>query len=156
MASSIVEFDWEPGESPQALANQFGALDDTLDERLREAMETLVVMIESTAKRLAPVDSGRLKSSMASEVEMEAETIIGTVGTNVSYAPAIEYGRGAIQADPGEVLHFFVEGEEVFTTSVDAAPAQPFLRPAFEAHRQDFERLVKGAIQQAVADVGLD
>lgn len=149
------DFSWDDGESPEELAAQFEAFDEALHERLIEAWETLVLLIESTAKKLVPVDTGNLRSSISSDVTVESGTIVGVVGTNVEYSVFIEYGRGAITADPGEVLHFYVDGEEVWTTHVDAAEAQPFLRPSFAAHQSDFKRLVKQAVEDAAQDAGL-
>jgi hypothetical protein len=149
-----VDFGWDSGQSPDVLADRFAALDAALDDRLVEAMETLALMIEGTAKRLVAVDTGRLKSSIASQVKQKGSTIIGYVGSNLSYAPTIEYGRGPIPADSG-YLRFTIEGEVFYRKSVDAAPAQPFLRPAVQSHKSDLERLSRKTIAQAKADVGL-
>lgn len=66
------------------------------------------VRVESGAKRLAPVDTGRLRSSISHEIGRDARGLVGTVGTDVTYAPYVELGTSK-------------------------APAQPFLRPALGA-----------------------
>lgn len=57
-----------------------------------KAVLTGVVMVESAAKRLAPVDTGRLRASITHEVAIDAVGLVGQVGTDVEYAPHVEYG----------------------------------------------------------------
>ncbi len=52
--------------------------------------------IEAQAKALAPVDTGRLRDSLATAVGSN-EVI---VGTNVEYAPYVEYGTSRSVAQP--------------------------------------------------------
>lgn len=68
------------------------------------------IRVESAAKRLAPVDTGRLRSSITHELATDTQGLHGRIGTNVEYAPYVEFGTGR-------------------------TPAQPFLRPALGAAR---------------------
>jgi HK97 gp10 family phage protein len=68
------------------------------------------VMVQSRAKRACPVDTGRLRSSIARDLGGDSEGIVARVGTNVEYAPHVEFGTSRQQA-------------------------QPFLRPALDAVR---------------------
>ena len=52
------------------------------------------------AKRNAPVDTGRLRSSITHEVGGDPEGIVARVGTNVEYAPHLEYGTSRMKARP--------------------------------------------------------
>ena len=153
MADSIT-FEWDSGQSPEALADDLETLEDALGRHLREAMEEWVLRVEADAKRLAPVESGRLRGSIASEVQRAGRQILSAhVGTNVEYAQAVEEGRGPIEAAPGEVLHFVVNGEDVFVTRVGPADAQPFLAPAIEQNLGTAEKLIHDAVDNAVAEV---
>lgn len=69
-----------------------------------------VVRVETAAKRHAPVDTGRLRSSITHAVERDSRGLVGLVGTNVEYAPHVEFGTLR-------------------------QPAQPYLRPALGAAR---------------------
>lgn len=50
------------------------------------------VKVEATAKRLAPVDTGRLRSSITHEVTTDSKGLVAFVGTNVEYAIFVELG----------------------------------------------------------------
>lgn len=52
------------------------------------------------AKKLVPVKTGRLRSSITGEVKQEQHEIFGMVGTNVDYAPHVEYGTIKMRAKP--------------------------------------------------------
>lgn len=68
------------------------------------------IRVESRAKHLAPVDTGRLRSSITHEMGTEGGDLVGRVGTNVEYARHQELGTSRMAA-------------------------QPFLRPALDAAR---------------------
>lgn len=62
------------------------------------------------AKRLAPVDTGRLRSSIVDEMGAEGDDLVARIGTDVEYAAYVELGTSR-------------------------AGAQPYLRPALDAGR---------------------
>lgn len=74
--------------------------------RARAALATLGLAVQNRARALAPVDTGRLRSSIISS---PGETALGPyviIGTNVEYATYQEFGTRFM-------------------------PPQPYLRPAF-------------------------
>lgn len=50
------------------------------------------------AKRRAPVDTGRLRNSLTHEID--ADGLDARIGTNVEYAPHVEFGTFAQRAQP--------------------------------------------------------
>lgn len=46
------------------------------------------------------VDTGRLRASITHEVRKEGDQIVGLVGTNVEYAPHLEFGTNKMAARP--------------------------------------------------------
>lgn len=80
-------------------------------EAVKNAVSEAALVCESTAKRATPVDTGRLRSSIG--VERREDGLSADVGTNVEYAPHVEYGT--------------------VTQS-----AQPYMRPARERVRREF------------------
>lgn len=87
-----------------ALAELF----DSPEGPVGKHVKRLTIKVQRRAKKLCPVDTGRLRSSIAEEVGRDAEGIVGRVGTDVVYGPFIEYGTRRMRA-------------------------QPFLRPALDA-----------------------
>lgn len=68
------------------------------------------VRVDAAAKRLCPVDTGRLRSSIGWRLAADSLGLLALIGTNVHYAPHVEYGTFRMRA-------------------------QPFLRPALQAAR---------------------
>lgn len=48
--------------------------------------------IEALAKMKCPVDTGRLRNSIQHQIALDNGEITGRVGTNVEYAPYVEFG----------------------------------------------------------------
>lgn len=82
------------------------------------------LLVEGDAKRLCAVDSGRLRSSIGTEVESTPTGATAFVSTDTEYAPYVEYGTG--QKGDASVPH-----------RIDWAgsPPRPFLRPALAFNR---------------------
>lgn len=70
-------------------------------------LQRRALQVDRAAKRLCPVDTGRLRSSITNELGNDGG-LVAVIGTNVEYAPYVELGTRS-------------------------APAQPFLLPALEA-----------------------
>lgn len=85
---------------------------------VREAVATTALLVESDAKQLAPVATGRLRSSIHAVIAPNG--LSATVSTNVVYALHIEFGTRYQKA-------------------------QPFLRPAFEKNKGAFLANLKKA-----------
>lgn len=87
-------------------------------EKKRLALEEIGLVAEGYAKRLCPVDTGRLRNSITHTHDDEAAYI----GTNVEYAPYVEFGTRR-------------------------QTAQPFLRPAAEEHSNEYSYIVENIMR---------
>lgn len=67
---------------------------DTVKKPLTDGIKKIVFALEGEAKRATVVDTGRLRSSIFSRYGATE----GMVGTNVEYAPFVEYGSEKIEA----------------------------------------------------------
>jgi HK97 gp10 family phage protein len=63
-------------------------------------IERICLRIERRAKQLCPVDTGRLRSSISTAIIVDGRSISGIVGTNVEYAPYVEFGTSRMEAQP--------------------------------------------------------
>src|SRR4030067_270425 len=59
---------------------------------LLDAMRDCTLWVANDAKRLAPVDVGRLRGRLTPEVRPHGNDVWGIVGSNVTYAPYVETG----------------------------------------------------------------
>lgn len=81
------------------------------DGAVAKELGRLALGVERRAKRSCPVDTGRLRSSIAWRLEADTRGISAVIGTNVEYAPYVELGTSQ-------------------------QPARPFLRPALQGARR--------------------
>lgn len=59
-----------------------------------------VLRVERAAKQACPVDTGRLRASITHRLERDSQGLYGLVGTNVNYAPHVEFGTKYMRAKP--------------------------------------------------------
>lgn len=93
-----------------------------LDGKLKRMNEIIGGMAESYAKALAPVDTGRLRNSIAHDSENNYHVVV--IGSNVFYAPFQELGAPNANVPP-----------------------HPFLRPAIERHIDEYREVVKSVLR---------
>lgn len=86
-----------------------------------KALEIIGGKAESYAKKLCPVDTGRLRNSITHQQYDDHTEVIGT---NVEYAPYVELG----------------------TTKMGA---RPYLRPAAEGHTAEYKAIIQHVMQKA-------
>lgn len=107
------------------------------DEAIYNALEIIGNKAADYAAGLAPVATGNLKNSMTSEVSMEEKAVY--VGTNVEYAPFVEFGHHQ------EVGRFVPEiGKRLVREFV---PAQPYLKPAIENHLDEYKHILESELK---------
>lgn len=103
-----------------------------------EAMINAAISIGMTvagyAQDLCPVDTGRLRDSITHAYNDDNEQVTLLVGTNVEYAPYVELGH---RQQPGR---FVPKIKKRLKRSW--VPGKPFLRPAFENHRDEIEKII--------------
>ena len=160
--STTFEFD---GKTPHELVESFGELPSALNDHLEDAAEDIGVRIASAARENAPVDRGRLRSSISHVVENVGETLMQIrVGSNVDQAAPQEFGTDPGHFPPISALRGWahrVLGDEsaaypiarsIAETGLDA---QPFLGPAFEEHLEWVLDRINSAVETAFEEVDL-
>jgi HK97 gp10 family phage protein len=73
-----------------------------LQETCVKATQAVALVIEQQTKRNCPVDTGNLRRSYTTSTSMmlDQNTALATVGTNVFYAPFVEFGTRRHRAQP--------------------------------------------------------
>lgn len=85
-----------------------------MNKAMARALEKIGLAAEGYAKRLCPVDTGRLRNSITHVVSSNKVYI----GTNVEYGPFVELGTSRKKA-------------------------RPFLRPAAQDHASQYRAIIK-------------
>lgn len=67
---------------------------------LHDFFESASYAVQTRAQRNAPVDTGRLRTSITHEIDRGTPPLWAKIGTNVHYAPYMEYGTGIFAEGP--------------------------------------------------------
>lgn len=90
------------------------------DAAVLRGLTAVGMTAEGHAKKEAPVDTGRLRNSIANAVDADEKAAY--IGTNVEYAPYVELGTSRMAA-------------------------RPFLRPAATEHGEEYKRIMEAAMK---------
>lgn len=124
-------------------------LDNLSRLQLEQALNKACLIVENEAKKLCPVDTGQLRSSITHEV-VENE---GRVGTNVEYAPYVEYGTGLFAANgDGRQERWSYQDDEGNWHSTIGQHPQPFLHPALNNNREQVLQTIKDEASKEIKD----
>lgn len=110
------------------LLRKLAQIEPALRAAMQREVKIAAVNIERGAKQRAPVDTGRLRNSIAHEIHeggLNAE-----IGSNVDYAPFVEFGTRRMRA-------------------------QPYLFPAFEEERPKYMDRLRRALSKAAGDLAV-
>lgn len=69
-----------------------------MDIAISRALEAIGIECETRAKKLCPVDTGRLRNSITHTIDSDNEYAV--IGTNVEYGPYVELGTSKQKAQP--------------------------------------------------------
>ena len=110
------------GISVQILEDNHRQLIRATEYAIETALEVVGQKAEGYAKLKCPVDTGTLRKSITHRVVEDAVQI----GTNVEYAPYVEFGTYKMKA-------------------------QPYLKPAVSNHTDEYKRLCESALRSLSA-----
>ena len=101
------------------------------DEAIYNALDIIGNKAADYAAGLCPADTGNLRNSITSEVDMGEKAVY--VGTAVGYAPSVEFGHHQ------QVGRYVPQiGKRLVREFV---PAKPFLAPAIENHLDEYKAI---------------
>jgi len=113
------------------------AVDSAIDAAFKRALEECGKKAEQYAKDKIHNVSGELSKSITHKQEGKDTEVIGT---NVSYAPYVEFGH---RQQPGR----FVPAIKKRLVK-DHAPAYPYLKPALEDHIPEYKKIVEDELKK--------
>lgn len=119
------------------------------------AMRDATLLVQRDARKLCPVDTGRLRSSIVPEVRQQTGVVIGVVGSNVTYAAAMEFGTRP-HWPPLDALEPWARRHGMSAFLVARAIARRgikgrrYLRGALEQNAKRIHVLIERAVQMIV------
>ena len=123
-------------------------LESLLDaEAMKAAMGQACALVERSAKQKAPKDTGELRRSITSKVNVNGDQVEGVVFTPLEYAPYVEFGTGLFAENGGrkDVPWCYQDDKGEWHTTSGQHP-QPYMRPALNENREAIKRILKEAI----------
>ena len=120
--------------------NNIPKLQKAVEEVKAVALKEAALIVENAAKPLVPVDTGNLRGSITHRVDgNEAK-----VGTNVEYAPYIEYGTGRYaEGGGGRKTPWAYEHPKYGWVWTAGMSPQPYLRPALDNNIEAIKKKIK-------------
>lgn len=144
-----MEIEYRFASLPELRAKYLNAPTVIREEQIR-SMNRAALIVEHDAKALAPWYTGTLRRSITHEVTATAGAVFGIIGTNVTYAAAVEDGRraGAPMPPKGALIDWMRSKgideslEFVVRRAIGARgiKAKPYLRPAYEQNKAEIYR----------------
>lgn len=114
------------------------------DEAVAKALETIGLVAERYAKEMCPTDTSRLKNSISHETD--DDTVY--VGTNVEYAPYVEFGTGKFaEGGGGRPTPWSYQDDKGNWHTTNGMKPQPYLKPAIENHLDEYKQYLKDELQ---------
>ena len=114
------------------------------DEAVAKTLETIGLVAERYAKEMCPTDTSRLKNSISHQVD--DETVY--VGTNVEYAPYVEFGTGKFaEGGGGRPTPWSYQDDKGNWHTTNGMKPQPYLKPAIENHLDEYKQYLKDELQ---------
>lgn len=117
---------------------------EQFNTRLLRALEAIGLVVEGHAQvnltRQHAVDTGNLRNSITHKVLTDEKKVI--IGTDVEYAPYIEFGTGIYTSGGRQTPWAYrdTEGDFYLTRGMRA---RPFLKPAVTEHKEEYKRILR-------------
>lgn len=125
----------------ESLVKRLESLEDA--KKLKKNMGKACALVERTAKQKAPKDTGELRRSITSEVEVTDDAVIGTVFTPLEYAPYVEYGTGLFAEGGGRTdVPWRYQDDEGNWHSTSGQHPQPYMRPALDENIEEIKKII--------------
>ena len=134
---------------------KFEGLDKLIDkiedigdvQAIASAMQDACNLVEGAAKDKAPKDTGALRRSITSKIEVTGSEIDGIVFTPLEYAPYVEYGTGLYAENGnGRQTPWVYRDDKGDYHYTHGQHPQPFLRPALEENKDEIIQIIKEAL----------
>ena len=118
------------------------------DYSVHDALTKSCLVVETAAKNRVPYDTGNLGNSITYVIDGD----VGIVGTNVEYAPYVEFGTGLFSSKGDgrqDVPWRYQDASGAWHTTSGQQP-QPYLQPALQKSKKKIAEIFKNSLKEAM------
>ena len=126
--------------------SELQAKTDKLPDKIMESLAKGVNQAEGSAKRLCPVDTGTLRGSIHIMKQATATEPKAVVGTNIEYAPYVEFGTGV----RGQATNTNTKVSVSYSSERAGQVAQPYLAPALRNNKDVVEDIINKSVAEGL------
>lgn len=119
---------------------------EAIEKIAKEELAKTAFRIQAAARSNVPVRTGRLRQSIS--VNINPDKTVATIGSNVEYASAVEFGARPHVIKPKTKKALFWKGAAHPVKSVNHPGMQGkfYLTRAFQDHKEDFIKGLKARL----------
>lgn len=121
-------------------------LPNKIDEALARGVNQAAGIVEGSAKRNCPVDTGNLRNSLHITKQATPSDAKAMVGTNVEYAPYVEFGTGV----RGQATNTNTNVSVSYSSEHAGQVAQPYLAPALRQNADRIEQIINKNVVEGI------
>ena len=134
-------------EGIDAIIEHFDKIADV--RNLESALNKACALVEASAKQKAPKDTGALRRSIESKVDVNGNDVVGTVFTPLEYSQYVEYGTGLFSTKGGRknVPWKYQDDNGVWHSTKGQHP-QPFMKPSLDENREKIKEILREGINK--------
>lgn len=110
-------------EGFEKLYAKFKSINEAAQQEVKNEFNASALKIQSNAKKLAPVNFGKLRNSIIVSSEGNASNFMFTISATASYSPYVEFGTGGKVSVPAEYTQYaakFKGKKGTFKEMIDA------------------------------------
>ena len=124
----------------------YDKVEKELQEEVKRTVDKSVKTMLDNAKNRAPVDTGNLRRSIHSELNIDKGNIEGRVVATAEYAPYVEFGTG----ERGIATNTNSKIPVTYTKGFYGQVAQPFFYPAYYEEEENFKNTLKDILKKGL------
>ena len=117
-----------------------------IKEDLARGVNQAAGLVEGSAKRNCPVDTGNLRGSLHIMKQATPQDTTALVGTNVEYAPYVEFGTGTRGKSTNTNTYVKVS----YSPDRAGQVAQPYLAPALRQNKNRIEQIIINNVVEGI------
>ena len=123
-----------------------------VEEGIKKTSERIVADAKQNLTDNGSVETGDLRNSITSNLEKNSTTVQAEIGTNVEYAPFVEWGTGVynVRGEGRNTPWCYKDPETGEFVWTEGSKPYPFMEPAYLANKKNIARDLKESLDKAV------